>query len=260
MTSRRTSSGALPDERAIRSGPPALAAATQLLLELFDTVPHVMVCVKDVDGVYVGVNRAFVRRTRRRHAGEVLGRRAGDLFPVALAASYEAQDRALLATGQTVRNQLEVIADADHPGDGRWYLTTKVRHQIAGHEPVVVATSVDAQLGDRSDSATGLRAAIELVHGRCHEPLRVADLAIAAGMSADRLERSMQRVLAVSPKQYVLRMRAERAATMLATTDAPIARIAAECGFYDQSQMTRQFRAHIGMTPNDYRQARPANH
>ena len=259
MTSRRTSTGTVTNRPVTTPGPTALATDTQLLLDLFDTVPHVMVCVKDVDGVYVGVNRAFVRRTRRRHAGEVLGRRAGDLFPVVLAASYEAQDRALLATGQTVQNQLEVIADTDRPGDGRWYLTTKVRHHVSGHEPVVVATSVDAQLGDRSDSATGLRAAIELVHERCHEPLRVADLAIAAGMSADRLERSMRRVLAVSPKQYVLRMRAERVAAMLATSDEPIARIAAECGFYDQSQMTRQFRAHIGMTPNDYRQARPAD-
>jgi transcriptional regulator GlxA family with amidase domain len=67
----------------------------------------------------------------------------------------------------------------------------------------------------------------------------------------------MRRALAISPKQYMLRMRAERAAAMLVTSDAPIARIAAECGYYDQSQLTRQFRAHIGMTPNDYRHAPP---
>jgi len=231
-------------------------APIELLLDLFRTVPHVMVCVKDGDGVYVGVNRAFVRRTRRRHASEVLGRRAGDLFPAGLAASYEAQDRALLATGQAVRNQLEPIADADHPGEGRWYLTTKVRHD-SEVGPVVVVTSVDAQLGDRADAATGLRAAIELVHDRWDRPLRVDDLAAAAGMSPDRLERAMRRALAISPKQYMLRIRAERAAALLATTDRPIARIAAECGYYDQSQMTRQFRRHIGVTPSTYRHALP---
>jgi AraC-like DNA-binding protein len=223
-----------------------------LLLDLFRAVPHVMVCVKDADGVYVGVNRAFVRRTRRRHANDVLGRRARDLFPADLAASYEAQDRALLATGQAVRNQLEVIADADRPTEGRWYLTTKVRHD-RGAGPVVVVASVDAQLGDRADAATGLRAAIELVHERWDQPLRVDDLARAADMSADRLERAMRRALAISPKQYILRIRAERAAAMLATTELPIARVAAECGYYDQSQMTRQFRNHIGVTPSSYR-------
>ncbi len=219
-----------------------------------------MVCVKDADGVYVGVNRAFVRRTRRRHASDVLGRQAADLFPLALAASYDAQDRALLATGQAVRNQLELIADADDPGDGRWYLTTKVRHDRADRSPVVVATSVDAQLGDRAGAATGLRAAIEMVHDRWDEGLRVDDLAAAAGMSTDRLERAMRRALAISPKQYILRMRAERAAALLATTPLPIAQVAAECGYYDQSQMTRQFRAHIGVTPSSYRHALTDEH
>ena len=72
-------------------------------------------------------------------------------------------------------------------------------------------------------------------------------------MSADRLERAMQRTLGTSPKQYILRIRAERAATLLVTTDRSIAQIAADCGYYDQSQLTRQFRRHIGPTPSDYR-------
>lgn len=224
-----------------------------LLLELFDGVPHVMVSVKNAEGRYVGVNRAFVRRSRRRHHREVLGRRAGDFFAPALAASYEAQDRALLASGQAVRNQLEVIADSEGSRAGRWYLTSKVRGTTDEHGTVVVATSVDAQLGDRVDAATGLRAAIELAHARCHEPLRVHDLAAAADMSSDRLERAMQRTLATSPKQYILRIRAERAATLLATTDRSVAEIAADCGYYDQSQLTRQFKRHIGTTPSGYR-------
>lgn len=233
------------------------ADAIRLLLDLFGTVPHVMVCVKNSDGVYVGVNRAFVRRTRRRHEDDVVGHRAADLFPAALAASYDAQDRALIGTGQAVRNHLEVIADADHPRDGKWYLTTKVRHDLPGTGPLIVSTSVDAQLGDRAAAATGLRAAIELVHERSETPLRVDDLAGAAGMSPDRLERAMRRVLAISPKQYVLRTRAERAAALLATTDRSIAQIGADCGYYDQSQMTRQFRTHIGVTPNEYRHRHP---
>lgn len=229
------------------------ADPTRLVLELFGAVPHVMVCVKDTSGTYVDANHAFVRRARRRHRRDVVGRRAADLFAPELAASYDAQDRAVLAGGQPVRNQLEVIADADHPGEGRWYVTTKVRSCTPDHGDVVVATSVDAGLGDRSDTATGLRAAIELAHTRCHEPLRVDELAIVAGMSTDRLERAMRQTLAISPKQYVLRLRAERAARLLATSERSIARIAAECGYYDQSQLTRQFRSHMGMTPQRYR-------
>ena len=114
-----------------------------------------------------------------------------------------------------------------------------------------MVVSVEAQLD--GDEASGLRAAVEFAHDRVTGPIRVADLAAAAGMSTDRLERAMRRVLGVSPKQYVLRLRAERAAALLATTDRPIVRIAADCGYYDQSQLTRQFRDHVGMSPSDYR-------
>ena len=229
---------------------------TRLLLDVFASIPQVMVCVKAADGRYVGANVAFVRRAGRRHAREVLGKRAGDLFSTTLAASYEAQDRALASGQRSVRNQLEVIAD-EH-GDSRWYLTTKVMARSVEHGDVVVAVSVDAGLGDgASEEAAGLRAAIELAHANVPSGLRVGELARAAGMSTDRLERAMRRVLGESPKQYVLRLRAEHAAMLLVTTDRSLSQIAAECGYYDQAQFSRQFRAHIGTTPGDYRRSTP---
>lgn len=228
-----------------------MAHETELLLDVFADVPHVMVCVKDGDGRYTEANAAFVRRARCRSASDVIGRRAADLFAPDLAASYDAQDRAVLLTGRAIRNHLEPIEDRS--GERRWYLTTKVRHTqpAVGAGATVVVVSVEAQLG--ADAATGLRAAVELAHARCTEQVRVAELAEAAGMSADRLERAMQRVLGVSPKQYVVRLRAETAARLLATTDRTVAAIAADCGYYDQSQLTRQFRELVGMAPREYR-------
>jgi transcriptional regulator GlxA family with amidase domain len=110
---------------------------------------------------------------------------------------------------------------------------------------------VEARLD--GDQASGLRAAVEFAQQRCTGPVRVGDLATAAGTSTDRLERAMQRALGVSPKQYLVRLRTDAAARLLATTDLSIARIAAECGYYDQSQLTRQFRDLIGMSPSEYR-------
>lgn len=223
-------------------------APTELLLDVFAAVPQVMVCAKSADGRYTAANDAFVRRARCRTPAEVLGRRAADLFEPGLAASYEAQDRAVLLTGHPIRNRLEPIEDRS--GERRWYLTTKVRRATpVGDE--IVAVSVEVPLS--GSAAAGLRAAIELARERCTEQVRVADLARAAGMSADRLERAMRRTVGVSPKQYLVRLRAERAAELLATTDRPIAVVAAECGYYDQSQMTRQFRALTGTSPRTYR-------
>lgn len=231
------------------------ADATAVVVDLLGAVPHVMLCVKAADGRYVAANDAFVRRARRRRLDEVVGRRAADLFPAELAASYDAQDRAVLQTGRPVRNHLELITHGRTGGDGqggRWYLTSKTL-ATGGSGPVVVVLSVDAHLGTRASVASGLRAAVELANESVGVPLRVADLADAAGMSTDRLERAMRRSLGISPKQYLIRCRAERAATLLATTDRSVAAIAADCGYYDQSQLTRQFRAHAGMTPSEYR-------
>lgn len=228
---------------------------TGLVADLLGAVPHVMLCVKAADGRYVSANEAFVRRARRRRLDEVVGCRAADLFPAELAASYDAQDRAVIRTGRPVRNHLELITHGRPDGDregGRWYLTSKVlSHAESG--PVVVVVSVDANLGNRTDVASGLRAAVERANDPVDTPLYVADLARAAGMSADRLERAMRRSLGISPKQYLIRRRAERAALLLATTDRAIAAVAADCGYYDQSQLARQFRSHAGMTPSGYR-------
>jgi AraC-like DNA-binding protein len=220
------------------------------MLTLFDTVPHVMVCIKDQRGCYLAANEAFGQRTRFRHPRDLVGKRATDLFPHDLALSYEAQDRSLMATGLPVRNQLELISD--RAGRADWFVTTKVLSTDANNAPNVVAVSVPAQLSGRGGD--GLRAAIELAAEDESGQLRVGNLATAADMSADQLERAMRRALGLSPKQHLLRLRADRAAALLATTDEPIIDISARCGYYDQSQFTRQFVQHLGLTPGTYRQ------
>ena len=65
----------------------------------------------------------------------------------------------------------------------------------------------------------------------------------------------MRSVLAVSPKQLIIRVRVEQAGTLLVTTTRAISDIAASCGFYDQAQMTRQFRNVVGVTPGHYRRS-----
>ena len=229
------------------------------MTELFAALPHTMFCVKNPAGRYVAANDAFVRRAGRARLAHVLEHTAADLFPPELAASYDAQDRAVLATGQPVRNQVEVIADGH--GQTGWYLTTKVLDRDPHGDALgIVVMSVPALLGRGTQGGPGLRAAVELARARFAEPLHVDDLARAGAMTVDQLERVMRRTLGTSPKQYLVRVRVEQAALLLSTTSLPIADVAARCGYYDQSQLTRQFRAHVGVTPGTYRSsANPAS-
>lgn len=226
------------------------------LSDVFAGVPHVMFCVKDTDGRYVAVNQAFAERAGRAAPGEVLGHTAGDLFPAELAAAYEAQDARLLSTGEAIRNELELILRPD--GTPGWYVTSKTRLQgEAGTVVGICAVSYDLRSGLAADRHAHLQAAIDLARRHYAEPLKVADLAQAAGMTATQLERSLRRALGMSPKQLIIRIRIDEAVRRLDDTDLPLAVIAGECGFYDQSSFTRQFQRVVGMTPGAYRARNP---
>jgi PAS domain S-box-containing protein len=227
---------------------PVIAA----LDELFAGVPHVMFCVKGVDGRYVAVNAAFAERAGRS-ADSVLGHTAAELFPIDLAVAYEAQDEVVLASGEPIRNELELILRPD--GTRGWYVTTKTRLDDIDRRPFgIVAVSYDLRAPAATDRHhTALQTAIEVARRRFAEPLKVADLAAAAGLSTTQLERALRRAVGMSPKQLLVRTRLDEAMRRLDDTELPIATIAGDCGFYDQSSFTRQFRRAVGMTPGAYR-------
>lgn len=59
----------------------------------------------------------------------------------------------------------------------------------------------------------------------------------------------------MSPQGYVRRRRIERAGQLMLSTDATLCQIAIECGFSDQSHLTRRFVAALGERPRDWRKA-----
>jgi len=224
------------------------------LNDVFAGVPHVMFCVKAPTGRYLAVNQAFAERAGRGAPGEVLGSTAADLFPADLAATYEAQDAQLLADGEPIRNELELILRPD--GTRGWYVTTKTRLLDDGGALIgIVAVSYDLRTGMESGmhGVQGLQAAIDTARRRYADPLKVADLTVAAGMSATQLERAMRKAIGMSPKQLLIRIRIDEAIRRLDDGDLPLAAIAGQCGFYDQSSFTRQFQRAVGMTPGAYR-------
>jgi PAS domain S-box-containing protein len=223
------------------------------LSDVFSGVPHVMFCVKSVDGHYLAANQAFAERAGRPAPGGVLGHRAYDLVPDDLADSYAAQDAQLLATGEPIRNGLELILRPD--GSRGWYVTTKtLLRDEAGHPVGICAVSYDLRSSATTDHGhEQLQAAIDLCRRRFADPLKAGDLAQAAGMTPTKLERLMRRTVGLSPKQLIIRTRIDEALRRLDDTELSLAAIAGECGFYDQSSFTRQFQHVVGMTPGAYR-------
>ena len=73
-------------------------------------------------------------------------------------------------------------------------------------------------------------------------------------MTRFQVIRDFKHTAAMTPGQY-LRDRRIRAALELMRTDMPLAGIAAELGFADQSHLTRLFKTMKGLSPGAYRAA-----
>ncbi|MBC7291502.1 MAG: helix-turn-helix domain-containing protein [Actinotalea sp.] len=231
-----------------------LAALTPELVRLMEGLTGTMFCAKDTTGRYVAVNQAFVDRTNEASRRAVVGRRAEDLFVGHLAAHYAAQDERVIAGGQALRDELELILRPG--GSPGWYLTSKEPVRAGDVVVGLVSVSEDLRTSDPADVAlSSLSRVVALVHERLGEPVTVAEMAAAAGCSAAALDRRMRKVFSLSPRRYLLRARIDRAATLLTTTDEPIAAVATATGFYDQAVLTRTFGRLTGQTPAQYRRA-----
>jgi len=85
--------------------------------------------------------------------------------------------------------------------------------------------------------------------------LTLTDLARVACLSPYHFSRSFKEAVGVGPQRYVMRRRLERAKTLVRRSSRPLAVIAQDVGFADQSHLTMIFRREIGMTPGRYRAA-----
>ena len=84
----------------------------------------------------------------------------------------------------------------------------------------------------------------------------VAALAREAGLSPFHFLRTFRHVTGLTPHQFVLRMRLNRAALRLRRGAEPVTNIAFDCGFNDLSTFNRRFRRLIGIPPGAWRKPR----
>jgi len=88
-------------------------------------------------------------------------------------------------------------------------------------------------------------------HLEYHVSLQV--LAGIAGLSIWHFARAFKQSEGVTPHDYLVRRRLQRALELLAGTDLSLSAIAYASGFCDHGHFTRRFRQHFGVTPSRYR-------
>ena len=100
-----------------------------------------------------------------------------------------------------------------------------------------------------------VRRAREYLFANLADNVPLAHLAAIAGIGTFRLLRAFRKVHGVPPHRYQLAMRIERAKRLIQDQAGPLAAIAFETGFADQSHLTRNFKRWAGVTPLAYARA-----
>ncbi len=102
-----------------------------------------------------------------------------------------------------------------------------------------------------------LSRAKDLADGRYAQPLTVADLARAAGLSRAHFSRAFRAAYGSPPHVYLLTRRLERAAALLRTTDLAIVEVCTAVGLNSLGSFTTSFTRMHGLSPAAYRASFP---
>lgn len=102
-------------------------------------------------------------------------------------------------------------------------------------------------------STPQLRAALDFIAAHLGDNPSLAQVAGATALSPYHFARRFKASLGVSPHQFMLRARVERAKTLLADRRHSLVEIGLVTGFANQSHFTTAFRRLVGTTPKRYR-------
>ncbi len=113
------------------------------------------------------------------------------------------------------------------------------------------------KISSSSAQTTGLSKAaltlvIDYIHSSLHQDLQLGQIAAIAQISPYHFLRLFKQSLGVTPYQYILECRIERAKYLLRQGELTIAEVAMQTGFCDQSHLTRYFKRALGITPKQF--------
>jgi len=229
--------------------------------ELLDVLPDVLAWVKDRQGRYLWVNRAFLVQYSLEHqsgdAGEavasVLGKTDYDLSPAFLADQFRLDDEQVLA-GHRIVNRLERLGDAR--GGTVWHVTDKI--PVADATGVIIGTAGITRAAEPASSldatAAGFGPALAHMRAHFHREITNRRLATISNMSLRAFERRFLATFHLTPQRFLRKLRLRIASRALVYTNDSLSKIALSAGFADQSHFSREFRRQFGRTPRDYRE------
>jgi AraC-like DNA-binding protein len=222
------------------------------LMDLFEHAPGMYFYAKDIKSRFVRLNRANLAVYGVSDEESLLGHSDRDFHPPSLAEGYIAEDQRVMQSGP-VFNQTWLVPFLNGPM--QWFVSSKMPLLGARGECIGIC-GVMYQIATPKEQLARfqrLAPAIRYLEERFREHIQLSELAAFCGLSSTHVHRLFQRLLRMSPNEYLLALRLQEARRLLVTTDETLSDIALSTGFFDQSHFTKRFRKVTGMTPTQFR-------
>jgi AraC-like DNA-binding protein len=229
----------------------SLGARTDPVFELFDYLKDVLFWIKDKKGIFRWVNTTLLLHIGRSSRDQIIGRTDFDLFEPYLANQYQMDDAQVLR-GRPITSRVELIVFNHTP---RWIVTSKlpVRNTSGRIVGTAGVATMAGQDGSKIWTESRLAPAMAFIKEHYHEPVSIRAMAHTCGLSLGSFHRQFRDTYLCTPHTYVRQLRVRMSCHALVFSRRPIAAVAAECGFSDQSHFTKEFRRIMGETPRSYR-------
>ena len=218
---------------------------------LFDSVEGGLFFKKDLNSCFTGANRLFLNLCGVSRLDEILGRNDHAFFPRHLAEGFIEDDLQVMESGKPMVKKLEVNLGQQGVV---WLETTKVPlFDAAGSARGLAGLARDMRRDiEALHPIDALRPALEHIENHLGSSLPVLELAGMVGLSLSQFERKFKRFFAMTPKQYILKLRLEGVRRALGGDLKSVADLAYAFGFHDQSHLSRQFKRQFGLSPKQY--------
>jgi AraC family transcriptional regulator len=125
--------------------------------------------------------------------------------------------------------------------------------RVAGAASCAFADSKGRDPAPKSRDEKRIGAVLRRIEAQADESLSVSELARGAAMSPYHFLRTFRAVVGMTPHQFILHTRLNRAAVRLRRTSESVSAIAFAAGFGDLSTFNRRFQRIVGQSPSAYR-------
>jgi AraC-like DNA-binding protein len=229
--------------------------------QLFDQLDDVTFFMKDTTGRYEVYCDGTARGVMAARGDSIVNHTDFELYPAAIASRIAADDQRVLQSQQPLVNVVEFLISPKHLVAG-WYVLNRFPIHSNGHGVIGVMGTIQPYEVRRKAMLCGteLDRVIERIRSMPEAAHRVEELSDFVGISTRQLGRKFQQVLGMSPREFIATCRVMKACEMLSHTQKSMTDIALDCGYYDQSDLSKHFHRIVGIAPSCYRKRYQDHH